>query len=135
VTTGGAAERHLPKTGCLPHDALPFDEGGADMKLKFRNLIGIAAAAWLMMGAPASAQDAKTFNGYLYSMLNAINTPDEEPVYYLQTFDNRDLLVLKRASKKNEDSALQEYVGKKVTIIGVEMNQTIDYQHIHKYEP
>lgn len=104
------------------------------MKKRVFGFVAAALFALLSSGVQVSADDTKTFNGFLYSMLNAINTKDEEPVYYLQTFDNRDFLVLKRASKKHEDSTLQQYLGKKVTIEGVEMNQTIDYKHIRLYE-
>lgn len=104
-----------------------------------RLVIGLAASiliAGLSSLTPAGAAEYKTFHGYLYSMLNAINTKDEEPVYYLQTFDNRDMLVMKNASKKNEDPHLQAYVGKKVTIEGTQVNEgTIDYRRVTEYQP
>jgi hypothetical protein len=108
------------------------------LTMKRRRLLGALGVAVLMalaVGQPAKAAEKKTYKGFLYTVLDAIGTEDEDPIYFLEQFDGSDLMVLKRASKKKVDTTLQSFIGRKVTIEGVLMGQSIDYYRVYDYEP
>lgn len=84
---------------------------------------------------PIAAEDTARFDGFLYEVLDAIGTEDEGPAYFLQQFNGPDLSVTKNASQTKEDSTLQGFVGKKVSISGEKQGQAIRYQRIVLYTP
>lgn len=96
---------------------------------------GLTLAASLWMTTPLSAQEKGLYNGFLYEVLDAIGTEDEGPIYFLQQFNGTDLPILKKATKGREDDTLQALIGKKVTIEGDMLGQSIEYKRIAPYSP
>lgn len=87
----------------------------------------------LLAATPLAAQEKGQFNGFLYEVLDAIGTEDEGPIYFLQQFNGTDLPILKKATKGREDDTLQTLIGKKVTIEGNMLGQSIEYKRIAPY--
>ena len=95
-------------------------------------ILGMLLAGMMI---PASAQDTTTFHGFLFSKLQSIGTRSEGPGYFLQTFDGREIPIIKHASPWQPDPELQRYVGIKVTIEGELLGEAITYRVIKPYEP
>ncbi|MGB8601718.1 MAG: hypothetical protein WCD42_05920 [Rhizomicrobium sp.] len=93
----------------------------------------ILATVALLTTTPLAAQEKGQFNGFLYEVLDAIGTEDEGPIYFLQQFNGTDLPILKKAAKDREDDTLQGLIGKKVTIEGNMLGQSIEYKRIGPY--
>jgi hypothetical protein len=84
--------------------------------------------------APVAAQ-AATFNGFLYSKLQSLGTRSEGPAYFLQTFDGKDIAILKHTTMWQQDPALQRLIATKVTIDGDFEGGSIAYRKIRPYTP
>jgi len=72
----------------------------------------------------------KTFNGFLFSKLHLIGSKSEGPSYFLQQFDYREILVVKKVHPWQEDPVLQKKLGRKVTLDGELTAQGIQYHQI-----
>ena len=77
---------------------------------------------------------AAQYDGFLYWKLQAIGTRSEGPAYFLQTFDNRDIPIKKRAMLWQQDPALHAHVGTKVTIDGGMAGRSLIYTSVKPYE-
>ncbi|MGD0551492.1 MAG: hypothetical protein ABSB25_02445 [Sedimentisphaerales bacterium] len=76
-----------------------------------------------------------TFDGFLFSKLDAIGTKSEGPVYYLQSFDYRENLVIKQANLWEADPNLQKFLSNKVTIEGQMTPGGIIYKSVKPHKP
>jgi len=74
------------------------------------------------------------FNGYLFSKLQAIGSRSEGPIYYLQQFDYKEFVVLKKVQPWQGDPKLSQFLNKKVTIQGQLGMSGIDYKTIVPYK-
>lgn len=75
------------------------------------------------------------FDGYLFSKLHLIGSKSEGPAYYLQQFDYRELLVVKKVYPWEEDPQLHPHLNTKVSIEGVQTLNGIEYEKIGPYKP
>lgn len=83
----------------------------------------------------AGASTQQTFNGYLFSKLDAINSKSEEPHYYLQGFDNAETTIEKKAPKYHDDPKLRAHLATKVVVTGSLNGKELSYSSIDKYVP
>lgn len=91
-------------------------------------------AAALVLLSTFTAASAASFDGFLYTKLQAIGTRSEGPAYYLQTFDNKDIAIRKNASMWQADPVLQPHVGTKVTIEGDLVGGVLQYKSVKAYQ-
>lgn len=67
--------------------------------------------------------------GYLFAKLHAIGSKSEGPLYYLQLWNGKEVIVVKKVRPWENDPVLHGWLGKKVVIYGrpysVEMGETI----------
>lgn len=68
------------------------------------------------------------FDGYLFSKLAAIGTKSEGPIYLLQQPDYSELPIQKHTQPWSEDPALHRLLGKKVTVHGARIGDSISYE-------
>lgn len=86
-----------------------------------------------LTAVPITADETVRVEGFLYEVLDGIGTKDEGPAYFLQQFNGTDLAIIKNASQTKEDSTLQSFVGKKVSISGERTGQAILYQRVEHF--
>jgi len=70
------------------------------------------------------------FDGYIFSKLNCIGTRSEGPIYFLQSWNYSEALIVKKVWPWQKDSALHKFLGKKVTIEGRMSAQGINYENV-----
>jgi len=76
-----------------------------------------------------------TFEGYLFSKLQAIGTKSEGPLYCLQQWDYQELVIDKKTFPWQEDPSLHKFLNKKVTIEGALQANMILYENIKDWDP
>lgn len=74
------------------------------------------------------------FDGYLFSKLHLIGTKSEGPEYILQCFNYSELPIVKKTNLWEQDPALHNFLGKKITIEGKTTNSGIEYKKISDYK-
>jgi len=77
----------------------------------------------------------ETFDGFMFSKLHLIGSKSEGPVYFLQSFDYRENIVIKQTHPWKEDPNLQKFLAKKVTIEGQVTQRGIAYKQVMPYKP
>jgi len=77
----------------------------------------------------------ETFDGYLFSKLDAIGSRSEGPKYFLQHFNYKEAVVLKKVHPWEQDAELHRFLNQKVTIEGSSGSGGIVYQRISEYKP
>lgn len=75
------------------------------------------------------------FDGFLFSKLHLIGSKSEGPSYFLQQFDYREVPIDKHTWPWQEDKALQECLGTKVTLHGSFQAGRLKYEKVTAYEP
>lgn len=105
------------------------------MKSSTVRIPAFALAAFCGFAACAQADQQQQFSGFVYEVLDGIGTSDEGPVYYLQQMNGVDLVIVKKSKHREEDSALQKWVGKKATLEGTQAGQSVLYERIGAFEP
>lgn len=94
------------------------------------------ALMFALLAMPALAGDGGvTLNGFLFSKLGALGTRSEGPQYFLQTFDGREIAIIKHATLWQTDPELQRHIATKVTIEGEMTGPTLSYRSIRPYNP
>ena len=74
-----------------------------------------------------------TLNGYLFSKLVNIGTRSEGPIYFLQRFDYKEIIVVKQVNVWDDDPILHRFLNKKVTVEGELAADGIVYSAIGAY--
>ena len=83
------------------------------------------------MPAAAQSQTTITINGFLFSKLTAIGTRSEQPIYFLQKFDNSEIQI-KPKKPFQDDPVLMPHLGTKVTIVGTVDGNMISYTSVKR---
>ncbi len=98
-------------------------------------LCAFAMGTVLAGDAGTQQREMGKYNGFLFSKLGGIGSKSEGPTYFLQQFDYKEIMVIKKVPLWKEDPSLQKFLGKKVTIEGKMNNMGIVYEKIIDYKP
>lgn len=70
------------------------------------------------------------FEGFLFAKLDKIGSKSEGPVYFLQSWDEKETELIKKVKPWQEDPVLEPYLNKKVIVFGEKAGGMIDYKKI-----
>lgn len=76
-----------------------------------------------------------TFDGFIFSKLTQIHSKSEGPAYFLQQWNYTEIPIIKNVEPCEDNSILNKYLGKKVTIKGVIEEAGIRYEELNEYDP
>jgi len=94
--------------------------------------VGSGPGQDLCMAAEGGPEIVEHYTGYLFYRTERTGSKSEGPEYYLQTFDGREIHVVKKANLWEEDPQLQKMIDRKVWIGGSLVDGELYYTEIKR---